>query len=90
MNRSSPPKPWSVYILKCADDSLYTGISNDVQARLKAHENGKGAKYTKARRPLTLIYQEPAKNRSEASKREAEIKKMPRALKVALVTGLEE
>ncbi|MGY8815117.1 MAG: GIY-YIG nuclease family protein [Gammaproteobacteria bacterium] len=67
---------WCVYILKCGDASLYTGITNNIQARLQAHENGTGAKYTKGRAPFTLIYIENCVNRSAASKREAQIKKL--------------
>lgn len=76
---------WVVYILRCADDTLYTGITNDLPARLVAHEGGCGAKYTKGRAPLELVYQENCENRSAASKREREIKKLPRDLKKELI-----
>ena len=75
---------WIVYILECADGSLYTGITNNLETRLKAHESGKGAKYTKGRGPFTLRYQEDCKTRSAASKREMSIKKLSRAQKIRL------
>lgn len=78
-------KRWSVYILECGDGSLYTGITNDVPARILAHQEGRGAKYTKGRGPLTLKYQEECDNRSEASKREISIKKLSREEKLALM-----
>ena len=70
---------WYVYILKCQDDSLYTGITTDVDRRVKEHNQNKiGAKYTKVRRPVRLVYHEIYQNRSEATKREVEIKKLSR------------
>jgi putative endonuclease len=78
-------KRWSVYILQCGDKSLYTGITNDVPARLLAHCEGRGAKYTKGRGPLTLKYQEECGDRSAASKREIIIKKLSRSEKMALI-----
>jgi len=75
-----------VYILECSDKSLYTGITTDVKKRLDEHNTSeKGAKYTKARRPVTLRYFEKSENRSSASKREYEIKKLPRTKKLQLV-----
>jgi putative endonuclease len=65
---------WSVYILRCRDGSLYTGISTDIEARLKTHNAGKGAAYTRSRKPVTLVWSEAAKTESKARKREAEIK----------------
>ena len=62
-------KLWYVYILKCGDGTLYTGITDDVSARLQAHREGKGAKYTRGRGPLELVYQEIAENHSAAAKR---------------------
>lgn len=76
---------WVVYILKCADDTLYTGITTNVDARIKVHNSGKGAKYTRVRLPVKLAYQEPADDRSTASKREAAIKKFSRADKLRLI-----
>ena len=78
-------KCWSVYILECGDGSLYTGITNDVPARFLAHQEGRGAKYTKGRGPLTLKYQEECADRSTASKREIAIKKLSREEKIALM-----
>jgi predicted GIY-YIG superfamily endonuclease len=75
---------WWVYILKCGDGSLYTGITNDLAQRLKAHEGGNGAKYTRGRAPFTLLYREACRDRGLALKREAEIKKLSRAGKLAL------
>ncbi|MDB2390827.1 GIY-YIG nuclease family protein [Alphaproteobacteria bacterium] len=75
---------WVVYILKCADDSLYTGITNDLDARITAHTDGLGAKYTKGRGPFILIYHENCQNRSHASQREHAIKALSRHAKLAL------
>jgi len=75
---------WVVYILKCADDTLYTGITNDLDARLIKHESGKGAKYTRNRGPFEIIYSEICVDRSEASKRELQIKSLDRAEKLKL------
>ncbi len=72
------------YILKCADGTLYTGWTNDIEKRLKAHNAGKGAKYTKGRRPVQLVYSEEFETREEAMKREYEIKQMTRKEKEAL------
>jgi len=75
-----------VYILECCDGTLYTGITKDVDKRLKEHNNSdKGAKYTKARRPVKLLYEEPSLNRSTASKREYAIKKLTRVKKLQLM-----
>jgi len=75
-----------VYILECSDKSLYTGITIDINKRLKEHNTSdKGAKYTKARRPVKLVYFEKSPTRSSASKREYEIKKMSRIKKIQLI-----
>lgn len=77
---------WYVYILKCSDNTFYTGITIDVGRRLAEHNgSNKGAKYTKARRPLILAYQERKKDRSSAAKREWQIKKMTRKEKEELL-----
>ena len=76
---------WSVYILRCADGTLYTGIAPDVEKRLQKHNEGKGAKYTRGRTPVELVYQEPYPNRAEASKREYQIKQLSRAEKLELI-----
>lgn len=75
---------WTVYMLRCADGSLYTGIAKDAAARVATHNAGRGAKYTKARRPVTMIWSEPAACRSTASKREYAIKQLRRSDKLAL------
>ena len=76
---------WNVYILECGDMTLYTGITNDIDRRLKAHRNGYGAKYTCGRGPLKLIYSEFYETRASALKREAEIKRLSRNKKLGLV-----
>lgn len=76
-----------IYIVQCADDTLYTGWAVDVTARLLAHNTGRGAKYTKTRRPVTLIYSEELPNRVEAMKRELAIKRLPRIKKLALASS---
>ena len=78
---------WIVYIVRCFDGTFYTGITNDLDKRLLAHNAGKGAKYTKNRRPVALVYSELAENRSTASKREYAIKKLSRAEKLDLIAG---
>ncbi len=76
---------WFVYVLRCRDGSLYTGISNDVAARVARHDAGKGAAYTRARRPVALVYQEPAADKGAALRREAAIKGLTRAQKLLLI-----
>jgi putative endonuclease len=76
---------WSVYLLQCADGTLYTGIAKDVQKRLEMHEAGKGAKYTRGRGPFEILYAEPCAGRGSALKREAEIKALGKSEKLALV-----
>ena len=79
---------YSVYIVECSDNTLYTGIAVDVEKRIDEHNNSpKGAKYTKTRRPVTLRYTENFENRSEASKREYAIKKMSRKEKLSLIAA---
>lgn len=79
---------YKIYILKCSDNSLYTGITTDIEKRLRQHnwEIVGGAKYTLARKPVELMYSEEAENRSEASKRECEIKKLKRSEKLNLIS----
>lgn len=77
--------PWALYILQCADGSFYTGITNNLPRRLAAHAAGKGAKYTRGRAPLQLVYEESHGSRSAASKREAALKGLSRDEKAALV-----
>lgn len=76
---------WYVYILECGDGSLYTGSTNDLEKRVEAHQTGQGAKYTRSHLPVTLAFFEEAENRSEAGKREAEIKKLDRDQKLELI-----
>jgi putative endonuclease len=78
---------WYVYILQCADDTLYTGITVDLQRRLEEHNglNALGARYTRSRRPVTLAWFEEAESRAAASSREAAIKKLSRAQKLKLI-----
>jgi putative endonuclease len=80
---------WYVYILRCADGSLYTGITTDVHRRLQEHnsKDGSAARYTRSRQPVQLVYQESAASRSEATRREMEIKAMDRTTKESLVSG---
>ena len=80
-------KDWSVYILRCADGSLYTGATNDLGARLLRHGRGKGAAYTRARLPVELVFHELAGDRGAALRREAAIKRLTRPEKLALVAA---
>lgn len=76
---------WFVYILKCADDTLYTGITTDCERRLNQHNAKKGAKYTRVRTPVTMVYQEPAESRSLATQREIAVKKLTRGQKLQMI-----
>ena len=76
---------WKLYMLRCRDGSLYTGITTDVEKRLEAHCSGKGAKYTRGRGPLELVYQEECGDHSTALKREIEIKALTREDKLNLI-----
>ena len=78
---------YTVYILRCGDGTLYTGCTSDLARRLRAHSAGKGAKYTRARLPVELVYHEPAADKSQALRREAAIKALRRAEKLALIQG---
>ena len=79
---------WFVYMLRCEDNSLYTGITTDVERRVIEHNGKKSVtKYTRVRQPVEVVYQEKAGSRSEASKREAKLKKLKKHAKEALVTG---
>lgn len=77
-------KEYYCYIVRCSDGTLYTGLTTDVERRVKEHNAGKGAKYTSMRGPVELIYQEPAGDRSSATKRERKIKQMSRERKLTL------
>jgi len=76
---------WLVYLVRCSDGSLYTGITNDLPKRLKAHAAGKASRYTRSRLPVTLAYSESQRTKSAALRREAAIKKMPRTHKELLI-----
>ena len=80
---------WHVYMLRCADHSLYTGVATDVEARVATHNAGKGAKYTRGRLPVKLVYQEAVADRGAALKREHVIKRMPVAVKHRLISQSE-
>ncbi len=77
--------PWTVYLLRCADGTLYTGIARDAAARLAVHNVGRGARYTRSRRPVALVYQEPARDRGAALRREWAVKQLTREEKEELV-----
>ncbi len=81
-------KPWYFYLARCADDSLYAGICVDLEARFEKHNTGKGAKYTRSRRPVELVYHEQLESHSAALKREVEVKKWRREQKQQLVDGV--
>jgi predicted GIY-YIG superfamily endonuclease len=77
--------PWFVYVVRCRDGSLYTGISTDVAARVTVHNDGRGARYTRSRRPVVLVHVERKRSRSTALRRELAIKALPRDAKLALL-----
>ena len=84
--KSRKPKPgWLVYLLRCRDGSLYTGITNDLSKRLKTHAAGRASRYTRSRLPVTLAYTEPQPTQSRALMREAEIKRLSRRQKDSLI-----
>jgi predicted GIY-YIG superfamily endonuclease len=76
---------WFVYVLRCAEGTLYTGITKDVTRRIQQHNNGTASRYTRSRRPVKLVYQETQRSRSLALKREAAIKLLTRKQKLALI-----
>lgn len=78
---------WSVYLLRCGDGSLYCGVTTDLRRRIEQHSAGSGARYTRGRGPLTLVYQETQPSSSLALKREAAIKRLTRTQKEALIQG---
>jgi len=85
MPRRPSRSRWLVYLLRCRDGSLYTGITNDLPKRLKSHAAGKASRYTRSRLPVTLDYTEPQPSKSAALKREAAIKRLRRAQKERLM-----
>jgi predicted GIY-YIG superfamily endonuclease len=78
---------WFVYVVRCRDGSLYTGISTDVPARVAVHNQGRGARYTRSRRPVVLVHVERKRSRSTALRRELAIKALSRAAKLALLAA---
>ena len=81
---------WYVYMLRCADDSLYTGVAADVEKRFAAHKSGRGAKYTRSHPPVAIVYREMCADKGAALRREAAIKKLPRAEKLKLAEGTDD
>ena len=81
----APFEPWCLYVLECADGSYYTGIAKDLEKRFAAHNTGKGARYTRTRLPVRLVYQESCLNRSAALIRECAFKALPRAKKTQII-----
>ena len=77
---------WFCYLLECADGTLYAGITTSLDRRLAAHNVGSASKYTRARRPVRIVHSEPYPDRSAATRREAVLKRMPRAAKLALLS----
>jgi putative endonuclease len=77
--------PWFVYMVRCSDGSFYTGIAKDLEKRVKKHNSGKGAVFTRGRRPVSLVYRERQANQSSALKRERQIKKWKRPNKEKLI-----
>jgi putative endonuclease len=82
------PRGWRVYILRCADGTLYTGATNDLPRRVAAHAGGRGARYTRSRLPVALAWSAPARGRSGALRREAALKRLSRPEKLLLLSGL--
>lgn len=90
MTETAQAKPWYVYIVKCADNTLYTGVTTNVERRVDEHNSAKkAARYTRARQPVSLYYYERQDNRSTACKREAQIKRLPKRDKLVLKNGAE-
>lgn len=90
--KPSPKKrveQWYLYILKCNDHSLYTGVTKDMERRFKMHFQGKGARYTRTHRPLEVVYQETCKTRTQALVRECVVKALPKYKKLALIEQFE-
>ncbi|MDD4909523.1 MAG: GIY-YIG nuclease family protein [Candidatus Omnitrophica bacterium] len=77
--------PWHVYIIECSDGKLYTGITNNLERRIKAHNSGNGCRFTKYRRPVQLVHSEECPAKPDALKREARIKRLTRVEKIELI-----
>jgi len=87
-SKDLPASPWYLYIVSCSDGSLYTGITTDVERRVLEHNDGpNGARYTRAKRPVTLCFTMPFPSRSEASKAEHKVKKLSRSQKERLISN---
>ena len=84
-SRKRRNQKWFLYILRCSDRSLYTGVTTDLERRFKMHAEGKAARYTRTRRPLEMVYQETLRTRTEALVRECVVKALPKAKKLALI-----
>src|SRR4051794_8271592 len=78
--------PWIVYLLRCSDGSLYTGITNDLERRLASHNAGRASRYTRSRLPVKVVHTQPVRGRGAALRLEIRIKRLPRAEKLALIT----
>lgn len=78
-------RKWFVYILNCADGTLYTGITNDLDRRIKAHNAGTASKYTRVRRPVSIVYSEEVETKGDALRRELQIKRLTRSEKIAII-----
>ncbi|MET0068911.1 MAG: GIY-YIG nuclease family protein [Candidatus Thiodiazotropha sp.] len=87
MKPSNPPRYWTVYMVRCADRTIYTGIARDLVRRVAEHNSGSGAKYTRGRAPVELVFAEDLNSHGEALRREYEIKQMSRARKLRLIEG---
>lgn len=85
MLRPAVPDTWTVYMVRCRDGTLYTGATNNLERRVATHNKGRGAAYTRARLPVTLVWSEPAADRGSALRREAALKRLSRAEKLRLV-----
>jgi len=81
-------KPWFVYLVRCADGTLYTGVTSELERRIREHnESPRGARYTRGRRPVVLVYAEAREGRADAQQREAEIRRLSRGRKLSLVAA---
>jgi putative endonuclease len=89
--KKAVPKPaWFLYILECGDGTLYTGVTTDITRRVREHQEGKGARYTRTHAPVSLVHEEPCGSRSQALSRECAIKALPRRKKHELIGGTPE
>jgi putative endonuclease len=84
---SSSRSSWALYVLRCRDGTLYTGVTTDLGRRLRAHASGRGARYTRGRGPFVVVHVEAVGARGDALRRELEVKRLPRAAKLRLARG---